>query len=185
MTNITISLRGGLHATIRQSTPEDAHAVLEYFECVAAETDFLSFGAGEYGKNATEQAAQIRAFSTPDNGLMLQALLNDELAGIVTVHRQARPRLRHGGELGVSIRQKYWGLGLGRALCEAAIVEARLIGLTRIQLHVRADNLRAIALYEELGFQLEGRLHGAFKVRNVEYDDLIMTLRLSAETTAS
>jgi RimJ/RimL family protein N-acetyltransferase len=93
----------------------------------------------------------------------------------------ARPRVHHRGELGVSVRQKYWGLGIGRALCEAAILEARHIGLTRIELHTRHDNTRAIALYEALGFQLEGRVRGSFLVGELEHDDLLMGLRLHAE----
>ena len=53
--------------------------------------------------------------------------------------------------------------------------------LLRIELHTRQDNGRAIALYEALGFEHEGRLRGAFRVGTVEYDDLVMGLRLHAE----
>lgn len=177
----TISLHGGAHAIIARPVEGDAAAVIAYLDLVAGETDFLSFGAGEFGRTVAEEAADIRAFENPGRGLMLTATVSGELAGFLAIHRFARSRVHHRGELGVSVRQKYWGLGIGRALCEAAIVEARHIGLTRIDLHTRHDNARAIALYEDLGFQLEGRVRGSFRVGEVEHDDLMMGLRLHPE----
>lgn len=177
----TISLHGGAHATIARPFESDAAAVVDYLDLVSGETDFLTFGAGQLGRTVEEQAADIRGYASPGRGLMLQARVGDEIAGIIVIHRLARPRVHHRGELGISVRQKFWGMGIGRALCEAAIVEARHIGLTRIDLHTRHDNARAIALYEDLGFQLEGRLRGAFRVGEVEHDDLVMALRLHAE----
>jgi len=177
----TISLPGGAHATIARPVESDAVAVVAYFELVAGETDFLSFGAGEFRRTVEEEAADIRSFANPGRGLMLMAKVAGEIAGIVTIHRFARSRVHHRGELGVSVQQKFWGRGIGRALCEAAILEARHIGLTRIDLHTRHDNARAIALYENLGFQLEGRISAAFRVGELEHDDLAMGLRLNAE----
>ena len=57
-------------------------------------------------------------------------------------------------------------------------MEGRRIGLTKIALRVRADNVRAIRLYEQLGFAHEGRLFGTFLVDGVEFDELTMGLRL-------
>jgi ribosomal protein S18 acetylase RimI-like enzyme len=177
----TISLPGGAHATIAHPLESDAGAVIAYFELVAGETDFLSFGAGELGRTIEDEASDIRALANPSRGLMLMAKVGVEIAGIVTIHRFARSRVHHRGELGVSVQQKFWGLGIGRALCEAAILEARHIGLTRIDLHTRHDNARAIALYENLGFQLEGRIRAAFRVGELLHDDLAMGLRLHPE----
>jgi RimJ/RimL family protein N-acetyltransferase len=50
------------------------------------------------------------------------------------------------------------GTGLGSDLVTAAIDEARALGLDRLHLNVVADNVRAIALYERLGFAHTGRL---------------------------
>jgi RimJ/RimL family protein N-acetyltransferase len=176
----TISLRGGLHARLARPTDTDAAAVIAYFDRVTLETDFAPFGPGEYPRNLEQEALHLRNYLDPSKGLALHAVIGTELAGIVTISRQRPPRIHHCGLLGISVVQKYWGVGLGRALCEAAILEARHIGLLRIELHTRQDNHRAIALYEALGFEHEGRLRGAFRVGTVEYDDLVMGLRLHA-----
>jgi RimJ/RimL family protein N-acetyltransferase len=177
----TISLRGGLHAELSRTVEADAAAVVAYFNQVSAETDFGGFGPGGYPRNIQEEVLHIRSLAQPDKGLMLKAVIAGELAGIIGINRLGAPRVQHNGILGISVLKKYWSIGLGRALCEAAILEARHIGLLRIELRTRHDNHRAIALYEALGFQHEGRLRGAFMVDEAEYDDMLMALRLRAE----
>lgn len=180
-----ISLRGGLHAELRSLVEADAAAVVAYFNEVSAESDFAPFGPGEYPRSVQEEAAKLRGLSSAGEGLALCATIGEELAGIVTITRLRAPRVRHSGTLGVSVVRRYWGMGLGRALCEQAILEARQLGLLRIELRTRHDNHRAIALYEALGFQHEGRLRGAFRVGGLEYDDLLMALRLHGESGKS
>jgi RimJ/RimL family protein N-acetyltransferase len=180
MTARLVSLRGGLHAELVHLDEGDAPATLAYFHRVSRETDFLGFGAGEYPRSVEEEAQSWRAFSDPAKGLALAARIDGELAGILTLSRPRLPRVQHAGQLGISVLKQYWGVGLGRALCEQGIVEARQIGISRIELHTRQDNHRAIALYEALGFEHEGRLRGAYRIGAVEYDDVVMGLRLHA-----
>jgi ribosomal-protein-alanine acetyltransferase len=49
------------------------------------------------------------------------------------------------------------GTGTGRRLADAAEVEVRRRGCDRLRLEVRADNARAIALYEAAGYRRIGR----------------------------
>jgi RimJ/RimL family protein N-acetyltransferase len=53
---------------------------------------------------------------------------------------------------------------------------ARRFGLTRIELTVYADNVRAIALYRSVGFQQEGVLKDAALIDGVYLDSLLMAL---------
>jgi RimJ/RimL family protein N-acetyltransferase len=53
---------------------------------------------------------------------------------------------------------------------------ARRFGLTRIELTVHADNLRAIALYKSVGFQQEGVLRDASRIDGEYIDSLAMAL---------
>ena len=49
-------------------------------------------------------------------------------------------------------------------------------GLTRIELSVRADNTRAMALYERCGFEYEGTLRRGFCVAGQDCDVRLMGL---------
>ena len=177
----TVSLRGGRHAVVAPASEHDAAALLSYLDLVAGETDFLSFGRGEVGLSVDQEAAFVRRLHAEDGGLMLKATIDGEIAAVASLLRLSRSRVRHSASLGLSVQRQYWAMGLGRAMIEALMPEARRLGLTRIELRVRHDNARAISLYEAVGFQLEGTLRCAFKVGDVEYDDLIMGLLLRHE----
>jgi RimJ/RimL family protein N-acetyltransferase len=181
----TVSLRGGYHAVIAPATEHDAAALLQHLDLVAGETDFLAFGRGEVGLTLEQEAAFVRRLHAEDGGLMLKATIEGEIAGVASLLRLSRSRVRHSASLGLSVQKRYWAIGLGRAISEALILEARRLRLTRIELRVRHDNARAISLYETLGFQVEGTLRGAFVVDNVEHDDLIMALVLRHEPASS
>ena len=52
----------------------------------------------------------------------------------------------------VAIRPQYRGAGIGTALMQHVLAEARRLGARRATLEVRASNERARRLYERLGF---------------------------------
>jgi RimJ/RimL family protein N-acetyltransferase len=173
----SLALRGGHHALIGSATEHDAAELVQYLELIAGETDFITFGRGELGITIEQEAAFVRGLQS-GGGLMLKAVVDGEIAGVGSLMAERRPRLRHNATLGLSVQRKYWGMGVGRALCEELIIGAQALAVTRIELRVRHDNARAISLYETLGFQLRGTLPGAFIANGIEYDDLLMDLRL-------
>ena len=78
--------------------------------------------------------------------------------------------------LGIGLIASARHQSLGRMLMQAAIDKAWEIGLTRIELGVRIDNLNAIALYERLGFQKEGVHRRANQVDGEYFDTCSMAL---------
>ncbi len=56
----------------------------------------------------------------------------------------------------VYVRGEAQGKGLGRALTEAAVEQARERGAKRIQLDVEEENATARAVYEKAGFGVKG-----------------------------
>jgi GNAT superfamily N-acetyltransferase len=68
------------------------------------------------------------------------------------------------------------GTGLGAALMDRAVADARLLGASRLLLGVFAGNRRACAFYERQGFAItEAR---RFKVGATWHDDLVYARRL-------
>lgn len=74
------------------------------------------------------------------------------------------------------------GRGVGRALVEALLREARDLGADRLRLTVSETNAAARAVYERLGFTDTGlppyRVHGTIRIRSgpIEVDDTLLTL---------
>lgn len=79
----------------------------------------------------------------------------------------------HVGVLGIGVVAEFRGRGIGSALLRAALAQARAIGLTRVELTVRASNHVAVALYRKFGFAVEGTKRNALKVDGA-YEDLLL-----------
>lgn len=72
----------------------------------------------------------------------------------------------------------YRGQGLGRRLIDAALDKARQERFIRVELSVHADNARAIALYEKVGFLPEGVLRRSVLIDGRFIDTVTMAIML-------
>lgn len=80
---------------------------------------------------------------------------------------------------GLVVHPDHAGRGIGRALMQALIAEARARGGQKMTLRVFAPNRRALRLYEGLGFEVEGVLKREFRVGDGDYvDDILMALAI-------
>ena len=87
-------------------------------------------------------------------------------------------RRRHAMMLGISVAREAQGQGVGKALMQALCDYAdRWAQVLRLELDVYADNARAIALYRQFGFEIEGR-HPGYALRDGEYVESISMGRL-------
>ncbi len=82
--------------------------------------------------------------------------------------------LQHVGTLGMGVHADFRGQGLGRRLLAACLEKAERKGLLRVELSARADNLRAIRLYEALGFRHEGLKRRALRFPDGFHDSVSM-----------
>ena len=160
---------------IRIAEQDDAAKCVDYLNKIGYESDFLSFGPGEFDFSIEDERGYISKLSQSDNGLFLVAEVGAEIVGILTFEGGARPRTRHTGELGISIAKSFWGLGIGRMLMEVLIEWAKASEVVRkLNLRVRVDNERAIKLYKDMGFKQEGVITRDIVIEGKSYDCLLM-----------
>jgi RimJ/RimL family protein N-acetyltransferase len=86
--------------------------------------------------------------------------------------------VRHCGTLGMGVHASHRGRGIGERLLRASLAKAATLGITRVTLEARADNLRAIRLYERVGFAHEALKRHALRFDGVYYDAVQMSLLL-------
>jgi RimJ/RimL family protein N-acetyltransferase len=179
MEPLRCELKDGRALLIRRAAVEDARPLLEYIHSIGAESDFLTFGLGEFEVTLAEEEKFVQDCLQSDNRLYLLALLGETIAGTLFFTGGRRPRIRHSGELGMTVRKQYWGLGIGGLLLDTLIDWAKRGGIIRkIDLRVRTDNSRAIALYERKGFVREGTLRRQIFLDGRYYDHYWMGLEL-------
>lgn len=89
--------------------------------------------------------------------------------------------IRHCGHVGMGLLPAHRGRGLGRQLLSACLDKARSNGITRVELEVRADNERAIKLYERMGFSREALKRHGMRFGGEYHDSVQMSLILEDE----
>jgi len=88
--------------------------------------------------------------------------------------------MKHAGLLGMGVIAEHRGKGIGKALLSRTIEQAKENGLKRVELEVFAYNSVAIALYSQLGFELEGTKRKARYINDSYEDICIMGLWLES-----
>jgi RimJ/RimL family protein N-acetyltransferase len=172
-------LADGRVLMIREAAVEDARAVLAYVNAVSCESNFLSFGPGEFELTGPEEEEFLRRCRATDNQLYILGEIDTILVSTLSFAGGRRPRLRHSGEFGISVRREYWGLGIGSLMLDALIEWAKGTGIVKkINLRVRTDNRRAIRLYERKGFTIEGTSRREILLDGHYYDHHWMGLEL-------
>lgn len=172
-----ILLKNGNELIIRKVNAGDAEKMVEYKTFISLESDFLTFGRNEIEITTDKEQQGIESINNKDNSIMIVALFDGEIVGSIVFRGGERNRLMHVGEMGVTIRKPYWGLGIGSFLLEFLIEWAKGTGIVRkINLRVRADNENAIKLYKKFDFKNEGILTRDFCINGEFYNSISMGL---------
>jgi ribosomal protein S18 acetylase RimI-like enzyme len=99
----------------------------------------------------------------------------------VGLDRETRAKSHHKATLvGMYVEPEFGGRGVGRALVDALLAEARADGLELIVLTVTDGNAKAVQLYERCGFRSFGVEPHAIKVNGKGYGKNHMYLLLAS-----
>lgn len=109
-------------------------------------------------------AKQIKSVES-NNAVALVAEVDGKVVGFCDVHRK-KFRQSHVGSLGISILKPYRGVGIGKALTQAALELAKKeLGLKIVILEVFENNRIAKKLYKKLGFKVYGKIPKALRYK--------------------
>jgi len=80
-----------------------------------------------------------------------------KVLGHVSVLTNTKPRMKHSAVLMIAVHPDAHGKGIGKAMLIEMLDQAdNWLNLVRVELEVHKDNEAAIALYQKLGFEIEG-----------------------------
>ncbi len=174
-----LNLKNGNLLVIRKANKSDAKEILDYIYTISSESDFLTFGEGEFDKTIEEEENFIDNISKQNNALFIIAEIEGKIVGNLNFSGGTRSRLAHTGEFGVSILKEYWEQGIGTELIKYLIEWSKASGVIRkIDLRVRSDNDLAIHVYKKLGFKEEGVITRNLQINNSFYDTICMGLMI-------
>lgn len=137
-----------IRPSIKQAeTTQDIRAVADLFRAYAASLD-IDLAYQDFG---SELAGLPGKYAPPQGAILLACDADGDALGCVGL----RPLDQNGvGEIKrLYVLPSARGLGLGRALAEAAIDQARRLGYNELRLDTLPSMSAAISTYERMGFE--------------------------------
>ena len=176
-------LKNNRVCTLRSAAVSDAAVMVEFLQITNEETYFMLRYPEEITLTEEEEITILKNWEVQPNKLLLLALIDGEIAGNCGIAPVAEHlKTKHRGRLGISVRKKYWGIGIGSLLLREILSFAKKDGIEQVELGVYSDNLRAQKLYERFGFTEWGRLPNAYKLKDGGYrDEINMVLRFTEQ----
>lgn len=163
---------------VRNGTADDAPGILAVSKAVINEEIYQLTSSGEFNLTLEAERKWVSSFQGNPNKILLVALVDFEIAGILDFSSGHRQRIAHTGDFGMSVSRESRGNGVGGALLQALLDWAKQNGqLEKINLQVHATNLPAQALYKKFGFEVEGIRKRDLKYGPNEYVDSILMAR--------
>lgn len=147
--------------TIRRATDSDWDSIWEIFHAVIRQGD-------TYVYDPATTKEEGRAIWMIPHGTTYVACQGDQVVGTYLL-RANQPGLgSHVANAGYMVASGEAGRGVGRAMCEHSLEEARRAGFLAMQFNfVVSTNERAVALWQRMGFQIVGTLPKVFRHRTL------------------
>ena len=167
-------LKNGMECWIRNGRESDGKAVYDNFQLTHGQTDYLLSYPDENSFDPEQEGRFLKEKEESEREAELVAVVGDTVAGTAGIEAVgAKYKVRHRAELGISVAEEYWGLGIGTALLQACIQCAKTAGYTQLELNAVAENQRAISLYQKAGFVEYGRNPKGFRSRLSGYQEVV------------
>jgi RimJ/RimL family protein N-acetyltransferase len=176
----------GEEVILRHPEWTDLDDLLEYINELSKEQTFINFCGEEITRDQEiEFLKGVLEKSEKQQAVYLVAEAKGRIIGTSAVEQNLTDinRGKHVGKFGVSLKKDYRRRGIGKALSQTAIIEAkeRIPGLRLIILDVFEPNQIGQDLYRKLGFVQSGRLPGGVWHIDKYVDKIQMYLKVGGE----
>ena len=159
---------------IRTAKEDDAEGVLELLLRLDEQTRLMMYEPGERPTSVERQAKTLRTLLASGNSTFLLAEEDGLPVGFLEATGGTFRRNRHVVHLVIGVLKERAGRGIGSALMAESERWARERGIRRLELTVQTHNRTARALYQKMGFAVEGTRKEAIHVEGSYVDELYM-----------
>ncbi|WP_368296731.1 N-acetyltransferase family protein [Cytobacillus firmus] len=168
-----------LNYMIRSAVEEDAKELSKIRVQIDGETENMDREAGEAYIDETGFIELVNKDSISDRNIFLVAEVNGRIAGFSRCEGSELKRSRHKVEFGVCVLKEFWGFAIGKNLLAQSIQWADSNLIKKITLNVLETNEKAIKLYEQNGFEIEGVLKMDKQLSDGNYYSTMLMGRIS------
>lgn len=164
--------QAGREVILRNAEPTDAEELIEYLRITTGETPYLLREPEEVTLSIEQEQDFIKRNIESEKELLLIATIDGKHIGNCSLMSiGGYQRYAHRCDIAIALYQKYCGAGIGRLMIETVLKVSKEKGYEQAELEVIADNQKAIALYESLGFVKYGKFPDNMKYKDGTYAD--------------
>jgi RimJ/RimL family protein N-acetyltransferase len=161
-----LRLKNQREVTVRSLNINDRERLFQMFSSMSQKS--LEYSGAPYTIDMID-----RWINNIQNMIALVTEYAGNIVGYAVIYKPPHRRLKGIGDLAIYLHQDFHRVGLGTALTEKLLEQARRDKMHKIQLSVVADNEAAIRLYRKFGFRVEGTSKDAFFGFDDKYHDMI------------
>ena len=170
-----IVLKNGIDVVIRTAEPKDASEIIDVIKSVMKEKIYTLHDSDEYKETSKTIAKKISRFRKAPGKIFITALCENKIVGYAAFNNGDLRKTKHSGYLTIFIKKEFRGKSLGEELMNILIQWGKANKLIqKMTLAVFSNNKNAIALYEKIGFKIEGICSNDVKINGRFYDSVLM-----------
>ena len=180
----SVRMKDGREATLRALRKEDLPSLVKFVNGLVAEKRHhadLGVVIDQKATRASESEYLEKVLTGIRKGdvISVAAEVDGEVAGNSEITRRSSSRETwHVGVLGIAVLHPYRSAGLGEAMMQTLLKEAKRAGIELIELEVFALNDKARRLYERHGFKEVGVVPGKIRRGRRRLDIVVMYANL-------
>jgi RimJ/RimL family protein N-acetyltransferase len=160
---------------VREITLSDAENFGHLTQQVEMTSEFMLWEAGEREVNPDQQRKMIERIGSDDNSTIFVAEEKSKLIGFLMAIGGNARRNKHSVYLVVGILKDSRGKGVGTKLFEELEKWALIQKIHRLELTVVTRNVAGLALYQKMGFEIEGTKRDSLLIDGEFVDEYYMS----------
>jgi RimJ/RimL family protein N-acetyltransferase len=174
-------LKDGQKLIVRIPEIGEEQGLISLMQAVDSETKFLAREPGEFDFTLEQEREFIRNNMNDENSLFLIAEVNGRIIANCHVGLVSnKKRFLHRAAMGIAVGKEFWNRGIGNELMRECIKWCEDKGVEQLELEVVTLNKRALSMYQNLGFEIQGTRKHALKYADGSYaDEYFMCLFLN------
>ncbi|MFP3356362.1 GNAT family N-acetyltransferase [Planococcus sp. SIMBA_143] len=158
---------------IRKAESRDAAQIVQVIKN-AEDSGYMMFNPGEREISGESFAKFIDVLNTNEKSGVFIACEEHQVLGYLIVQNENPQRVSHRAYMVAGVHSDSRGKGVGKALFSHVISWAKSVRLHRLELTVIAENASAVALYQKMGFEIEGVKRDSLLVNDGYVDEYYM-----------
>ena len=171
----SFTAENGRKIILRTPRWEDLDDLVELINSLVEEGVEIEFETKKTRDEEVDWLSRAIAQLEKDEALYMVAEVDGRVVASSGITKRRFHCENHVGDLGILIKSGYRDVGIGSKMMKTLIDQADVMGLKILTLTVFATNMRAIHVYEKVGFKETGRIPKGIYRKGKYLDRVIMT----------